>query len=1092
MSSSSYFRSWMDGPMLDPESNLLNDEYARGVGEFMELACQQPIVLQTRKLKCPCSICRNSHNIRIDLVWGHLSSNGFMPGYKIWFLHGERPEYISSSEPYIVDSVEEPRTEVDYGVGTVEMVNDAYRENMQSMGQNVDRLEEPNAEACKFFSMLDAAKQPLYEGCREGHSALSSASRLMTIKTDYNLAEECVDAITDFVKDILPEDNHFPGTYYEIQKLVAGLGLPYQMIDVCEDNCMIYWREDEDRTRCRFCQKPRYQETSGRVPVPYKRMWYLPITERLKQLYQSERTAGPMRWHAEHRSNGEITHPSDAEAWRHFQSVYPDFAYEPRNVYLGLSTDGFNPFGKHGRQYSLWPVIVTPYNLPPSLCMRREFLFLSILVPGPDHPKRSLDVFLQPLIYELKMLWDHGATAYDVSTKQNFQMRAALMWTISDFPAYGMLSGWSTHGRLACPYCQDNTDAFQLRHGRKTSWFDCHRRFLPARHLYRRSRTLFRKNKQVVDAPPPEVDGNILLEQLRDFGAERTTDCGGNGHVVVYGAGINHNWYKHSIFWVLPYWKDLLLKHNLDVMHIGKNVFHNLMNTVLNVPGKTKDNLKSRLDLPDICDRDSLHVLENGRCPVPSFRLDTRMKEAFFHWITHNIKFPDEYASNLRNCVDMAEGKFTGMKSHDCHVVMQRLLPFAFEHLLPSNVHQAIAGVGAFFRDLCSRTLTVDGIRNLEENIPMILCNLEKIFPPSFFDVMEHLPIHLPREAKLGGPVQYRWMYPFERYMFHLKKKVKNLSKVEGSIVAQSINEEASNFAEFYFPAQVRTKRRRPTRHDDGGEVASYSVYVPNLFTQVGRLSGTRKNRQLSQQEYTHLHMYILTNCEDIMEYKRIYMALIRSYYPTYTEEQLDEHKQRDFAPWLKYYVNDENEKGQTFPTWLVELVNGSNYIATSCPGYCTRGYAFRIHEEGSRRKTTDSGISSHTSDVVYYGVLREILEVRYPGIVDQFGVTSVNIRRRLVKYDPFILASQADQVCYIRHPRVSNTRDRWVTVTQIYRVADHDPLQPSGVGYMAPVEHSFDVDLVVDFSQFTDDRVDLESEDEIGEFDGDDSLSFF
>ncbi|CAL9247087.1 unnamed protein product, partial [Arabidopsis halleri] len=91
--------------------------------------------------------------------------------------------------------------------------------------------------------------------------------------------------------------------------------------------------------------------------------------------------------------------------------------------------------------------------------------------------------------------------------------------------------------------------------------------------------------------------------------------------------------------------------------------------------------------------------------------------------------FPDGYASNLRNCVDIREGKFTGMKSHDCHVVMQRLLPFAFAHLLPANVHEAIAGIGAFFRDLSKRSLTVDGIRNLEQNIPILLCNLEKIFP---------------------------------------------------------------------------------------------------------------------------------------------------------------------------------------------------------------------------------------------------------------------------------------------------------------------------------------------------------------------------
>jgi len=58
--------------------------------------------------------------------------------------------------------------------------------------------------------------------------------------------------------------------------------------------------------------------------------------------------------------------------------------------------------------------------------------------------------------------------------------------------------------------------------------------------------------------------------------------------------GSTHNWYKQSIFWQLPYWKDLLLWHNLDVMHIKKNVFDNFMNTLLNVLGKTKDSLKSR------------------------------------------------------------------------------------------------------------------------------------------------------------------------------------------------------------------------------------------------------------------------------------------------------------------------------------------------------------------------------------------------------------------------------------------------------------------------------------------------------------------
>ena len=86
-------------------------------------------------------------------------------------------------------------------------------------------------------------------------------------------------------------------------------------------------------------------------------MWYLPIKDRLKRLYQSEKTAAAMRWHAEHtQMEGEINHPSDAKAWKHLNSVYPDFASNPRNVYLGLYTDGFSPFGMFGRQYTLWPV----------------------------------------------------------------------------------------------------------------------------------------------------------------------------------------------------------------------------------------------------------------------------------------------------------------------------------------------------------------------------------------------------------------------------------------------------------------------------------------------------------------------------------------------------------------------------------------------------------------------------------------------------------------------------------------------------------------------------------------------------------------
>ena len=118
------------------------------------------------------------------------------------------------------------------------------------------------------------------------------------------------------------------------------------------------------------------------------------------------------------------------------------------------------------------PVILTPYNPQSKMCMEQEFLFLNILIPGQKHPKRSLDVFLQPLIQELKELWSEGVRAYDCLLKNNFTMRVVLMWTISDFSTSGMLFGWTTHGRLSCPYCLGLMDVFQLKNDRKSCWFD--------------------------------------------------------------------------------------------------------------------------------------------------------------------------------------------------------------------------------------------------------------------------------------------------------------------------------------------------------------------------------------------------------------------------------------------------------------------------------------------------------------------------------------------------------------------------------------------------------------------------------------------
>ncbi|KAI9194235.1 hypothetical protein LWI28_004295 [Acer negundo] len=95
--------------------------------------------------------------------------------------------------------------------------------------------------------------------------------------------------------------------------------------------------------------------------------------------------------------------------------------------------------------------VLVPYNLSPWKCMKTQFLMMSLLIPDPQAPGKNIDVYLRPLIDELKELWDHGVNTYDVCGGETFRLRACIMWTINDFPVYANLSGWSTKGYKVCP-----------------------------------------------------------------------------------------------------------------------------------------------------------------------------------------------------------------------------------------------------------------------------------------------------------------------------------------------------------------------------------------------------------------------------------------------------------------------------------------------------------------------------------------------------------------------------------------------------------------------------------------------------------------
>ena len=138
-------------------------------------------------------------------------------------------------------------------------------------------------------------------------------------------------------------------------------------------------------------------------------------------------------------------------------------------------------------------------------------------------------------------------------------------------------------------------------------------------------------------------------------------------------------------------------------------------------------------------------------------------REAFCQ-VLKDVKFLDGYASDMRRNVQVKEKKIIGLKSHDNHILLQHLLPIAVQNILPERVSAALIRVSNFFKKIYSPTIHISDMQKLEAKIAETLSVLETIFLPSFFDIMVHLMVHLPAQARLAGPVHYRSMWAVERY----------------------------------------------------------------------------------------------------------------------------------------------------------------------------------------------------------------------------------------------------------------------------------------------------------------------------------------
>ncbi|XP_074343103.1 uncharacterized protein LOC141680892 [Apium graveolens] len=581
-----------------------SDKYRMGVKAFITNAFSE--YASGNELKCPCRKCSNRYWYGESVIKEHLICNGVCPQSTEWIYE------VSNHKNNDVDD----NMDSDIGMGLADELEAMIRNTYENCNNDSEHgvRKGLDDDAKKFYRLVEEGGQPLYPECLK-FTRLSFIVRLYQLKCIHGFSESAFSDLLKLIKEVFPNCN-VPSSFNAAKGMIKDLGLDYQKIHACPNDCMLFWGENEKLDFCKTCEASRWREVENKDTgseknnvlkehkIPVKVMRYFPLKPRLQRMFLNTELSRLMTWHALARKrDGRLRHPADGLGWKSMDAKYPDFAGEIRNVRLGLASDGFNPYRSMSNSHSTWPVILVNYNLPPWLIMKPEYIILSTLIPGPIQPGNDIDVYMQPLIAELNELWEVGIQTYDARRDSTFQLHASLLWTISDFPGYGVLSGWSTKGHLACPSCHYQTSSTYLKHSRKVVYLN-HRKFLPPNHKWRSDKRRF--NGEMEMGESPEMLTGIEVEHLlsgyeNSFGKCKTkqktcTDC---------------PWKKRSIFFELPYWSTHMVRHNLDVMHIEKNICDKILGTLLNIGGKTKDHVNGRLDLKEMGIRKILHPFKS-------------------------------------------------------------------------------------------------------------------------------------------------------------------------------------------------------------------------------------------------------------------------------------------------------------------------------------------------------------------------------------------------------------------------------------------------------------------------------------------------
>ena len=398
-----------------------------------------------------------------------------------------------------------------------------------------------------------AATLPLYEGSTL--SMLCATLLLVNCCKTHGVSNSFMNELLMLLSmSILPQGNCLPKTEYEASKILRQLGLAYNMIHACPNGCCLFKDNLEDVDKCPVCDRDRYK-MCGRSRVPTLILRHFPLIPQLQRMFSSKKLSKLTVWHHFHKSeDGKMRHTADSPQWNFVHTeLEPEagndkFGKDPRDIHLGLALDGMNPYSEKRSTQSLTPVIMFNYNLPPWMVTKKYFVMLCLLIPTKlSLTGSNVDVFIQPLVDELQRLWSRAAHL----GMPIFKLRAVLMWTLHDFPAYGLISGLTTKGFKACPVCGPHTVSRRSRILQKNLYCNCHRRYLPQDHYFRAADAAF-DGEANMDIEQEPLTGNLTIRRGRE--SEAYIDGGGLEKDAEFPAKV-HGVKRVSALYQLPYWR---------------------------------------------------------------------------------------------------------------------------------------------------------------------------------------------------------------------------------------------------------------------------------------------------------------------------------------------------------------------------------------------------------------------------------------------------------------------------------------------------------------------------------------------------------